>query len=176
MTSSVTPEVRSTPTRLTSSDVAVGDVLPRLVVDVTPRTVVMGASSSRDWQPQHHDYRHCVDVANLPDIFLNTPNQAGFIERYLTDWAGPTARLAKLGFRMKKSVVPGDALQFNGVVTAVERDDDVTFVDLDLELTVDGELVTGCAARIAIPTTSSDNPWARVGDAWNPEHHTSEEA
>lgn len=164
MTSSVTADA----TRLTAADVAVGDTLPRLVVEVTPRTVVMGASSSRDWQPQHHDHRHCVDVANLPDIFLNTPNQAGFIERYLTDWAGPTARLAKLGFRMKQSVIPGDALQFNGVVTGTQADGDVTFVDLDLELTVDGELVTGCAARIAIPTTASDNPWARVGDAWNP--------
>jgi len=27
------------------------------------------------------------------DIFLNTPNQAAWFERYLTDWTGPTGRL-----------------------------------------------------------------------------------
>jgi acyl dehydratase len=99
---------------LTAADVAVGQALPELVVDVTPRTVVMGASASRDWQPQHHDHRHCTEVANLPDIFLNTPNQAGFIERYVTDWGGPHARLGRLRFRMRSTVIPGDTSPSTG--------------------------------------------------------------
>jgi len=153
---------------LTGTQVAVGDTLPELRVDVTPRTVVMGASSSRDWQPQHHDHRHCVDVANLPDIFLNTPNQAGFIERYLTDWGGPHCRIGKLGFRMKRTVVPGNTMVFNATVTGVTGDADVTWVDLEVALTVDDALATGCTARVALPTTSTDNPWQRRGSAWTP--------
>lgn len=151
----------------TATDVSVGDDLPTLSIDVTPRTVVIGASASRDWQPQHHDHRHCVDVANLPDIFLNTPNQAGFFERYLTDWAGPYARLRRLQFRMKRSVTPGTTMVFTGTVTGVESDEHgTTWVDADLALTADGELATACSARIAIPTTTDDNPWRRRGHDW----------
>jgi acyl dehydratase len=149
-------------------DVGVGERLPRLAIHVTPRTVVMGASATRDWQPQHHDHKHCVEVANLPDIFLNTPHQAGIIQRYLTDWGGPHARLGRLAFRMKRSVVPGDRLDLDAQVTEVRDDDEVTWVALDLQLTVDGELATGCTAQLALPTDEGDNPWSRTGDAWQP--------
>src|SRR4029077_19530778 len=93
---------------------SVGDVLPPLVVKILARHVVMGASSSRDWQPQHHDTHWAVERVKVKDIFLNTPNQAGWIERYLTDWTGPEGRLAKVRFKMKKSVCAGDTLRFEG--------------------------------------------------------------
>lgn len=154
---------------LTAADVTVGHALPELVVDVTPRTVVMGASASRDWQPQHHDYRHCTEIANLPDIFLNTPNQAGFIERYVTDWGGPHARLGRLRFRMRSTVIPGDSLTFNGTVMAVGSDESgTTWVDLDLKLTVGDRVATECQARVALPADATDNPWQRRGPAWTP--------
>jgi len=154
---------------LLAPHVRVGDRLPTLEVAVTPRTVVMGASASRDWQPQHHDYRHCVDVANLPDIFLNTPNQAGFIERYVTDWGGPHARLGRLQFRMRKTVVPGDTLVFDAEVIGAATDDHGTvWVDLDIDLTVDGQTVTQCTARVALPADIDDNPWRKRGQRWTP--------
>jgi hypothetical protein len=134
-----------------------GDELPTFELHVRARHVVMGASSSRDWQPQHHDTRWARERAGTKDIFLNTPNQAGWIERYLTDWTGPKGRLAKLRFRMRRSVCPGDVLVFSGKVTGVEDG----FVDLDVRLSVDGEVATECAARIAVPRDEHDNPWKR---------------
>ncbi len=154
--------------RVLGRDVAAGDRLPGLAIDVTPRTVVMGASATRDWQPQHHDHKHCVEVANLPDIFLNTPHQAGIIQRFVTDWGGPHARLGRLQFRMKRSVVPGDRLELTAEVTAVTSDDDVTWAELAVELTVGGELATGCTVRVALPTGPDDDPWHRTGDHWRP--------
>lgn len=154
---------------LLAGDVAVGDALPELAVEVTARTVVIGASASRDWQPQHHDHRHCVEVANLPDIFLNTPNQAGFFERYLTDWAGPHARLGRLQFRMKRTVTPGHTMVFRGTVVGVGTDDSgTTWVDVDVALTVDDELATACRARVAVPAGPDDQPWRRRGTDWTP--------
>ena len=85
-----------------------GDRLPRLELEVGARMVIMGASSSRDWQPQHHDHDWAVNRAGTRDIFLNTPNQGGWIERYLTDWAGPRGRLGKMRFRMRRSICTGD--------------------------------------------------------------------
>lgn len=164
----MTAATELTPT-LTAADIAVGEALPELAIDVTPRTVVMGASSSRDWQPQHHDLRHCTEVANLPDIFLNTPNQAGFFERYLTDWAGPHARLGRLKFRMRKTVIPGDTMVFRGSVTGITTDPaGTTWVDTDLILTVGDVAVTECEARVAVPADAADNPWRRRGADWTP--------
>jgi acyl dehydratase len=155
-------------TQLLASDVTVGTQVPPLTVPVTARTVVLGASASRDWQPQHHDHSWALQ-ANTRDIFLNTPAQGGWIERFLTDWTGPKGRLGRLRFRMKRSVCPGDALRFDAVVTAVEQDaSGCTWVALDIELTVDATVVTKCSARIAVPNDEADNPWTRAGASWQP--------
>lgn len=152
-------------TTLTVAEVTPGQALPELVVSVTPRTVIMGASASRDWQPQHHDHAWAVAKVGPRGIFLNTPNQAGWIERYVTQWAGPTARLGRLRFRMRRTVCPGDELHFNGTVTAAGEDG---WLDLDIVLTAGGETATTCSARVCLPRDNTDNPWARRGDDWRP--------
>jgi len=150
--------------------VSAGDRLPALKVDVTARTVIMGASSSRDWQPQHHDHAWALNRAGTRDIFLNTPNQGGWIERYLTDWTGPAGRLGKMRFRMRRSICVGDALVFDGVVRSVSTDAaGCTWADVDVTLSVGEDSATECVARIAVPASDADNPWARRGDDWTPD-------
>jgi hypothetical protein len=142
-----------------------GDILPPLEVKILARHVVMGASSSRDWQPQHHDTHWATERVKVKDIFLNTPNQAGWIERYLTDWTGPRGRLGRVRFKMKRSICAGEVLTFNATVTNATDDG---WVDLDVVLSVEGEVATECTARIAIPTSDDDDPWQRRGDDWRP--------
>ena len=150
--------------------VAAGDRLPRLEVKVTARTVIMGASSSRDWQPQHHDHLWAVNRAGTRDIFLNTPNQGGWIERYVTDWAGPRGRLGKMRFRMRRSICTGDLLVFDGVVRSVATDPaGASWADVDVTLSVEGETATECVARVALSAGPADNPWARGADSWAPD-------
>ena len=84
--------------RLVLSDVAAGQALPELRYDVTATTVVLGALASRDWRPMHHDKDFAVERNGTRDIFLNTPNQAAWFERYLTDWTGPHGRLGRVTF------------------------------------------------------------------------------
>jgi acyl dehydratase len=149
--------------------VQVGDALPTLELPITARIVVMGASSSRDWQPQHHDYTWATTRAGTKDIFLNTPNQAGWIERYLTDWTGPHGRLGRIKFRMRRPVYPGETLVFNGTVRETGVDEaGCAWVDVDLELTVGEEVATEVSARLAFPQDEKDNPWRRSGDDWRP--------
>jgi len=157
-------------TALLASEVAVGDRLPVLKVDVTARIVIMGASASRDWQPQHHDHAWAVNRAGTRDIFLNTPNQGGWIERYLTDWTGAKGRLGKMRFRMRRSICVGDALAFEGVVRSVTTDaSGCAWADVDVSLMVGEERATECVARVALPSSADDNPWARRGDNWTPD-------
>jgi acyl dehydratase len=150
-------------------DVSKGDVLADLSYDVTATTVVLGALAARDWRPMHHDHDFAVNRNGTQDIFLNTPNQAAWFERYLTDWSGATGRLGRMKFRMKGSVFPGDTMVFSGVVEDVTTDDTgCGWANVLVTLTVNGETKTDCTARIALPIDDNDNPWRRRGDQWKP--------
>ena len=122
--SSIAPPSTAPPApRLLYGDVAVGDSLPELAVEVTATTVVLGAIASRDWRPMHHDFKFATERNGVANIFLNTPNQAAWFERYLTDWAGPHARLGSMTFRMRTSVFPDDTMTFSGTVSETTTDD-----------------------------------------------------
>jgi acyl dehydratase len=150
-------------------DVSVGDVLPTLNYDVTATTVVLGALATRDWRPMHHDKDFAVNRNGTQDIFLNTPNQAAWFERYLTDWTGPHGRMGRVTFRMKGSVFPGDTMSLHGVVEKTEVDSTgCGFATVAVTLTVDGDVKTTCTARMALPTSIDDNPWARRDNQWQP--------
>jgi hypothetical protein len=149
--------------------VAVGDQVPELAYDVTATTVVLGALAARDWRPMHHDHKFAVERNGTQDIFLNTPNQAAWFERFLTDWTGPKGRLGQLRFRMLASVFPEDRMVLRGSVTGVGTDEaGCGWVDVDLSLSVGDRLCTTGHARVAVPVDEDDNPWARRGDAWRP--------
>lgn len=154
---------------LTAKDVADGTVLPELAYDVTATTVVLGAMASRDWRPMHHDHDFAVNRNGTQDIFLNTPNQAAWFERYVTDWTGPKGRLGRIQFRMKDSVFPGDRMVFAGRVAKTSTDDaGCSWADLEIELKVGDKVCTGCSARVALPSDADDNPWRRKGADWKP--------
>jgi acyl dehydratase len=154
---------------LTLDRVEKGAALPELGYDVTATTVVLGALASRDWRPMHHDKDFAQQRNGVRDIFLNTPNQAAWFERYLTDWSGPTGRLGRMRFRMRDSVFPGDRMVFRGQVEDVGVDDTgCGFAEVAVKLSVGDRLCTECTARIALPTHEGDNPWKRKGANWKP--------
>ena len=154
---------------LLTSEVSEGVELPVLEKDVKPVTVVLGAMASRDWRPQHHDYKFATENNGLDDIFMNTPNLAAWFERYLTDWTGPKGRVGRIKFRMKDSVFPGDKMRFAGKVTGVEgTDQGISWVDVAIELTAGDKSCVSCEARIAVPDSADANPWQLKGDDWKP--------
>jgi len=153
----------------TLDQVKEGQALPELAIDVTATTVVLGALASRDYRPMHHDKDFAVERNGVRNVFINTPNNAAFFERYITDWTGPKGRLGKIQFRMKDSVFPGDRMVFHGTVEKVEKDAaGCGWVHLAVKLTVGEKTTTECSARVALPVSADDNPWKRRGDAWRP--------
>jgi acyl dehydratase len=154
---------------LTIEKVHPGDELPELRYPVTATTIVLGALAARDWRPMHHDYHFATERNGTKDIFMNTPNQAAWFERFVTDWTGPKGRLGRMTFRMKGSVFPGDTMVLGATVERVETDETgCGWVTLLVRLTVDGDLKTDCTARVALPANDDDNPWTRRGDDWRP--------
>lgn len=157
------------PRRLLLQQVAPGDVVPPLAYDVTATTVILGALATRDWRPMHHDRDFAQQRNGVKDIFLNTPNQAAWFERFVEDWTGPTGRIGRMKFRMRDSVFPGARMVFHGTVEKVGTDETgCGWVDLALEVRVGERTMTECKARVAVPVSESDNPWARKGADWKP--------
>lgn len=152
---------------LTADQVKVGDKLPELRVPVTATTVVLGAVASRDLQPQHHDSGWAKRVGTR-DIFLNTPTQGGWICNYVTQWTGPTARIARLSYKMKASIYANEVMLLCGTVTNVYRDaSGCNWVDLAVEAKVGDNVCTAVNVTVALPEKAgAELPWARKADRW----------
>jgi len=96
-------------------DVKVGEALPPLDVPTTTSLVVGGALASRDFTPVHHD-KAAAQAQGLPDVFMNILTTNGLVGRYVTDWAGPDARVRGMKTRLGAPNVAGDTLKIRGVV------------------------------------------------------------
>jgi acyl dehydratase len=130
--------------------IAVGDELPALHIDVTATLIAAGAIATRDFMPVHHD-RDYANAQGAPDIFMNILSDTGYCSRFLTDWAGPEARLCHLAIRLGVPVFPGDRLVYAGSVTSVDMVDDGRLVEVEFRATTsNGDHVTG-TARIDLP-------------------------
>ncbi len=111
------------------SAVSLGEALPPLAIPLTRTLIVSTAIASRDYQDVHHD----PDLAKKrgsPDIFMNILTTNGFVGRYVTDWAGPEARIRKIDIRLGAPNYPGDTMTLEGSVTA--RDEQTGTVEISL--------------------------------------------
>ncbi len=101
------------------ADIENGATLPALDIDITARLIVGGAIASRDYQDVHHD-KAAAQALGSPDIFMNILTTNGLVGRYVTDWAGPEARLAGVNIRLGAPNFPGDRMTFSGKVNSVD--------------------------------------------------------
>ena len=101
---------------------AVGDALPDMTIDVSPTFVVSTAVATRDFQDVHHD-RDAAVARGSKDIFVNILTDTGLVQRYVTDWAGPRARVTSISIRLGVPAYAYDTLVFSGSVTEVDGAD-----------------------------------------------------
>jgi hypothetical protein len=92
-----------------------GQILPELVIEVTPTFVVASAIGTRDFQDVHHDKDKAV-ARGSQDIFVNILTSTGLVQRYVTDWAGPEAIVRQIAIRLGVPCYAGDTLTFSGRV------------------------------------------------------------
>jgi hypothetical protein len=124
----------------------IGDRLPELRIDVTPTFVVSTALATRDFQDVHHD-RDSAQARGSKDIFLNILTDTGLVQRYVTDWAGASARVRGISIRLGVPSYAYDTLVYSGEVIDVAGDEIVVTVVGRGQL---GDHVTG-TVRISVP-------------------------
>ena len=95
--------------------------MPPLTIDATPTFIVSTALATRDFQDVHHD-RDLAQAKGSKDIFVNILTDTGLVERFVTDWAGPSSRIRSIKLKLGVPWYAYDSLTFTGDVTGVDDD------------------------------------------------------
>lgn len=112
-------------------EVAVGDELPAVSLDITPKRLFLQTSGSQDWYPLHFDPAFARKSGH-PDVFMNTGFLQAALVRVITDWMGDAGFLRRLRFEMRRQHRPGDTMVCRGRVVAKELRDGGACVDLEV--------------------------------------------
>jgi len=131
-------------------DIAEGDALPIVHLDITLRRLVLNAAAAWDMFPGHHD-RDYARANGHPDVFANTSLLLSFADRAVTDWCGPRTRIVRRKLTMGRPVRPGDQLSGAGVVTGRRKVGDAHLVDVEIELSVDSGPCAHAVATLDVP-------------------------
>ncbi|OHT19324.1 MaoC family dehydratase [Edaphosphingomonas haloaromaticamans] len=106
---------------MTFDDIRPGQALPELAIPITASAIVAGAIATNDFQDVHHD-KAAAQATGVPDIFMNILTTNGLVQRFVTDWTGPAARIRKIAIRLGAPNFVGDVMKLNGEVEAVDQD------------------------------------------------------
>ncbi|WP_169989131.1 MaoC family dehydratase [Microbispora sp. H10836] len=106
----------------TYDEVSVGEELPALPIPLTRTLIVATAIASRDYQDVHHDPGLAVEHGSK-DVFMNILTTNGLVDRYVTEWAGPSAVVMAIKIRLGVPNYPGDTMTLTGTVTAKHDED-----------------------------------------------------
>ena len=104
---------------MSAPTVEVGTKLPELKLYGDPTFIVSTAIATRDYQDVHHD-RDKAQAKGSKDIFVNILTDTGLVQRYVTDWAGPSAFITSISLRLGVPWYANDTVTFRGEVTAIE--------------------------------------------------------
>ncbi len=101
--------------------VALGDKLPDLPIELTTTLIVASALASRDYTPVHHD-KAAAQATGMSDVFMNILTTNGLVGRYVTDWAGPDALIKTVSIKLGAPNLAGDTMILRGSVKAKDEE------------------------------------------------------
>lgn len=113
----------------------VGDELPAVELDVSLHRVVLNAAATWDWFPGHHNPFY-ARTQGQRTIYLSTLFFHGFVDRLVTDWAGPGACLIRRRIHMRQSIFAGETATARGRITDVH--DEAGGTRVDVQASVEG--------------------------------------
>jgi acyl dehydratase len=138
----------------TADAIAVGEELPPQTIPLTATRIVAGAIATGDFEPIHHD-RSAAQRAGRSDVFMNIYSINGLMQRCVTDWAGPTARIHSIKLTLGGPCVAGDILTIGGKVISRPS---VTQANGQFEIELTGSTGLGHAASARILMAFVEQP------------------
>jgi hydroxyacyl-ACP dehydratase HTD2-like protein with hotdog domain len=132
-------------------DIAVGETIGPM--NVTPSVVTLFRFSAVTWNAHriHYDRTYALSEG-YPDVLVQSHLHACHLSQLVSDWAGPLARFRRFGFRNRAFSSPGDVLTCTGSVTGIRIQDDLGYVECELEERNDrSDLCTVGWATVTLP-------------------------
>ncbi len=105
-----------------------GQSLPELVFPITASAIVAGAIATCDFEKVHHD-KAAAQASGVPEIFMNILTTNGIVQRFVGQWAGPSARTRRIKVKLGAPNFVGDTMRITGSVSRVDaaaREADIT--------------------------------------------------
>jgi len=102
-------------------DVAVGEPLPPLEIEISLTSLVMYAGATWDFHRYHYDPAY-VTERGMRAPFIDGQMVGALLARQLMRWGGPNAFVRRLSYRLRGIVYAGERIVLSGAVsgTAVE--------------------------------------------------------
>ena len=134
---------------LNYEEIALGDKLPPLEINITTGLIVGTAIATRDYEPVHHD-KALAQSTGLPDVFMNILTSQSLMTRFATDWSGPEAVVKSLDIRLGAPNVPGMVMTVSGEVKAMDDAEGVIDIEVVGENNIWGMHMQG-TVQLALP-------------------------
>ena len=130
---------------------AAGQQLPPMGKFPEEAQLFLYSAASHNPHRIHYD-REYARFEGHDDIIVHGPLQGAWLTQFVTDWAGPAARLLGVTWQNRASGLVGEELIFSGTVTSVDTETGI--VELEIaEHTSDGRLLMPATARVRLPVS-----------------------
>ena len=132
----------------TMSTVQIGDELPKMKKQASEAELFLYSAASFNPHRIHYD-RAYANFEGHDDLVVHGTLQGSWLTQFVTDWAGPRARLLSIEWQNRASAFVGDELIFAGTVTAIDQAN--TSVELEIsEKNIDGTLLMPAKANVRL--------------------------
>ena len=129
-------------------DVAVGDQLPVMAKTATRAQLFLYSAATGNPHRIHYDRDYAL-VEGHADVLVHGPLQGAWLTQYVTDWAGPAARLVSAAWQNRASGLPERRLELHGEVAAI--DGDLVTIAIEERDAQDGRVLMPGRAVVRLP-------------------------
>jgi acyl dehydratase len=127
--------------------IEIGTAIPEQVFTINRATLKAYADASGDQNPIHQDEEFALSVG-LPNVIAHGMLTMALVGKYVTDWAGGSAKVKHFGARFTKPVIVPAGADVDLTVTATIAAVDEKSITLDLTATSAGVKVLGMAKAV----------------------------
>lgn len=136
------------------NEIREGDAIARVAMEVPFERVILDAAATQDYFPGHHNPAYARHQGQK-NIYLNTMAIEGFIDRVVTDWAGPHTFIRKRQMQMRASIYAGDIMSGEGKVERCYQDNSRNLLDLSVLISTQAGPCVPASLTIELPLNAS---------------------
>lgn len=131
-------------------NISEGDEVSAVEMAIPFEKVIQDAAATQDYFPGHHNPAYAKHQGQK-NIYLNTMAIEGFLDRVVTDWAGPHTFIRKRQMQMRASIYAGDTIVGRGKVDRRYQENGRYLLDLSISIANQDGICVPATLTIELP-------------------------